>query len=174
MGKRKVAFSKWCLGISILMMSYSSLAKTPIDKTLDFLVGPKLGSWRSFNCREAIDGKVTDEHAYYEFHDDGSYSRLNSYSDTRTRYLKSMDIKGRFSVKINDGMLKISFADEFVGSGHLDNHKSYDATLIGTDGNDTMALMMDRPVPDSPGVKDHLRLVCIGDRPSGGGPQRSY
>ncbi|MBN3831697.1 hypothetical protein [Burkholderia sp. Ac-20344] len=174
MGKRKAALNKCFLGISVLVVSWSSFAKTPIDKTLDFLVGPKLGSWRSFKCREAVDGKVTDEHAYYDFHDDGYYSRLNSHPDPRTGHRNSVEVKGKFRVKIDDGMLKIQFVDEFIGSGFQNNQKPYDGMLIGTDGNDTMALMMDRPVPGRPDIRDHLRLVCVGEKPSGGGPQRSY
>ncbi|MDR6480570.1 UNVERIFIED_ORG: hypothetical protein ABIC72_001635 [Burkholderia sp. 1988] len=71
-------------------------------------------------------------------------------------------------------MLKITFTDEFVGDAYQNSHKPYDAILIGTDNNDTMAMMMDRPVPERPGILDHLRLVCTGNKPSGGGPQRSY
>ena|ERR1700682_807721 len=162
------------LGMLVMAISCACVAKTPVDLTLDFLAGPKLGGQRSFKCREAIDEKVTDEHAYYEFHDGGSYSRLNSHPDPRTGHLNSVDVNGKFRVKIEDRMLKISFVDEFIGSGYLDNQKPYDAILIGTDGNDTMALMMDRPVPGRSDIRDHLRLVCIGNKPSSGGPQRSY
>ncbi len=165
---------KLSLGVLAMVISFASFAKTSIDVTLDFLAGPRLGGSRSFNCREAIDGKVTDEHAYYEFHDDGYYARLNSHSDPRTGHLNAAEVKGKFRVKIDDGMLKIQFVDEVIGSSFLGNQKPYDAVIIGTDGNDTIALMMDRPVPRSRDATDHMRLVCVGDRPSGGGPQRSY
>ncbi|WP_157130077.1 hypothetical protein [Burkholderia pseudomallei] len=174
MNKTGAAFCKLGLGIVVMTISCVSLAKTPIDQTLDFLVGPKMGGWRSFKCREAADEKITDEHAYYEFHDDGSYSRLNSNPDPRTGHRNAVNVKGRFRPKIEGGMLKISFMDEFIGSSYLDNKTPYDAVLIGTDGNDTMAFMMDRPVPGRPDIRDHLRVVCIGDKPSGGGLQRSY
>ncbi|TKC91698.1 hypothetical protein FAZ69_04450 [Trinickia terrae] len=167
-------FCKLGLGAITMAISCVCLAKTPVDVTLDFLVGPKLGSQRGFNCREAVDGNVTDEHAYYRFRDDGHYSRLNSRPDPRTGHRNADDVSGIFRVKIEDGMLKISFVDEFLGSTYLKNKNSYSAALIGTDGDSTMALMMDRPVPGRQDIRDHMRLVCVGEKPSGGGPQRSY
>jgi hypothetical protein len=174
MNKARMVFCKLGFGLLIMTVSCVSLAKTPIDQTLDFLVGPKMGGSRSFKCREAINEKVTDEHASYEFRDDGSYSRLSSRPDPRTKFLQPLNVKGIFRVKIASGLLIVSFTDEFVGEVYLNDRRPYDAVLIGTDNNDTMAMMMDRPVPGSAGVRDRLRLVCVGGKPSGNGPQRSY
>lgn len=167
-------FRKFGAGALATVVSCACFAKTPVDVTLNFLAGSRLGSSRSFNCREAVDGKVTDEHAYYEFHDDGDYSRLNSHPDLRTGHVNAASIKGKYRVKIENGMLKITFQDEIIGQSFLGNQKAYDAILIGTDNETTMALMMDRPVPGRADIRDHLRIVCVGDKPSGGGPQRSY
>ncbi|WP_153134685.1 hypothetical protein [Paraburkholderia agricolaris] len=174
MNKAVMAFYKLGLGILVMTSACVSSAKTPIDQTLDFLVGPNMGGSRSFKCREVINEKVTDEHAYYKFNDDGSYSRLSSHPDPRTGFLQPLNVRGIFRVKIANGLLIVSFTDEFVGEVYLNDHKPYDAVLIGTDNNDTMAMMMDRPVPERPDIRERLRLVCIGDKPSGNGPQRSY
>lgn len=174
MNKFKLVLSSIGVGVVAMTISHTSMAKTPIDQTLDFLVGPHLGGSRSFQCREAVNEKVTDEHAYYSFRDDGYYVRSNSIPDPRTGYRNTAAVKGRFKLKIENGVMKIAFLDEFIDSAFLGNKAPYDAVLIGTDGNDTMAMMMDRPVPRRPDISDHLRVVCIGDRPSGDGPQRSY
>ncbi|MGQ7936738.1 hypothetical protein [Paraburkholderia sp. D1E] len=174
MNKTGMAFCKLGLGILVMTVSCVGLAKTPIDQTLDFLVGPKMGGSRTFKCREAVKEKVTDEHAYYEFGDDGSYSRLSSHPDPRTKFLQPLDVRGIFRLKISNGLLIVTFTDEFVGEVYLKDQKPYDAVLIGTDNNDTMAMMMDRPVPERPDIRERLRLVCIGDKPTGRGPQRSY
>lgn len=161
-------------GVLAMAISFVCLAKTPIDLTIDFLAGPRLGGERMFDCKEAVDGKITDEHAIYHFHDGGRYSRLNSHPDPRTGNLNAAEVHGLYRVKIENGMLKVTFKDEELGQTFLDNKTSYDATLIGTDGDSTMAMMMDRPVPRNAGIVDHLRMVCVGGKSFGGGPQRSY
>lgn len=94
MNKVGMTFCKLGMGILVMTISCVSVAKTPIDQTLDFLVGPNMGGWRNFKCREAINEKVTDEHASYIFYDDGSYSRLSSHPDPRTRFLQPLNVRG--------------------------------------------------------------------------------
>nr|WKF57022.1 hypothetical protein HUO10_001498 [Paraburkholderia busanensis] len=174
MNKAGMAFCKLGVGILVMTSACVSSAKTPIDQTLDFLVGPKMGGSRTFKCREAVNEKVTDEHVFYEFRDDGYYSRLGSHPDPRAGFPQPLNVKGTFRVKMVNELLIITFRDEFANEVYLNDQRPYDAVLIGTDNNDTMAMMMDRPLPRKTEVRDRLRLVCIGNKPSGGGPQRSY